>query len=211
MESGGHRDPTAEGVGEGELAARAAEDAQDAELVRVAAYSGLRRGELMTLRWRDVRFLGPQAIVSRTLSADVEADSPKAAASARSPSPTRPPPPSIASAAGPTTSDPTSTSSATASAAAWTRQPCGAATSAPATPPSFPLCASTICATPTAPSWSPAASTSSRQERDGPRQHRDHRAVPARPACNRTRRPLHAGIPRRGHRSAKRPRTSVAS
>jgi integrase len=35
MESGGHRDPTAQGVGEGELAARAAEDAQDAELIRV--------------------------------------------------------------------------------------------------------------------------------------------------------------------------------
>jgi hypothetical protein len=33
-EGGGHRDPTAQGVGEGELAARAAEDAQDAELAR---------------------------------------------------------------------------------------------------------------------------------------------------------------------------------
>jgi len=77
MASGGHRDPTAQGVGEGELAARAAEDVQDAELVRVAAYSGLRRGELMTLRWSDVRFLDHKLIVSRTLSADVEADSPK--------------------------------------------------------------------------------------------------------------------------------------
>ncbi len=77
MESGGHRDPTAQGVGQGELAARAAEDAQDAELVRVAAYSGLRRGELMTLRWRDVRLLDHKLIVSRTLSADVEAASPK--------------------------------------------------------------------------------------------------------------------------------------
>lgn len=71
------RDPRAQGVGEDELAARAADDAQDAELIRVAAYSGLRRGELMTLRWRDVRFLDHKLIVSRTLSADVEANSQK--------------------------------------------------------------------------------------------------------------------------------------
>jgi integrase len=31
----------------------------------------------MTLRWRDIRFLDHKLIVSRTLSADVEADSPK--------------------------------------------------------------------------------------------------------------------------------------
>ena len=77
MEGGGHRDATAQGVGADELAARAAEDAQDAELIRLAAYSGLRRGELMTLRWRDVRFVDHKLIISRTLSADVEADSPK--------------------------------------------------------------------------------------------------------------------------------------
>ncbi|HXW58366.1 MAG TPA: site-specific integrase [Solirubrobacteraceae bacterium] len=34
--------------------AERAEDAQDAELVRVAAYTGLRQGELRALRWRDV-------------------------------------------------------------------------------------------------------------------------------------------------------------
>ncbi len=99
MEGGGHRDPSAQGVGDDELAARAAEDVQDAELVRVAAYSGLRRGELMTLRWRDVRFLDHKLIVSRTLSADVEADPPRADAPAKSRSPTRPLPPSTVSAA----------------------------------------------------------------------------------------------------------------
>jgi integrase len=46
------------------------EDAQDAELVRVAAYTGLRQGELRALRWRDV---GEGVItVSRALSAGVE-------------------------------------------------------------------------------------------------------------------------------------------
>jgi integrase len=43
-----------------------AEDAQDADLVRVAAYTGLRQGELRALRWRDV---GEGVItVSRALS-----------------------------------------------------------------------------------------------------------------------------------------------
>lgn len=77
FESGAHRDDTAQGVGEDELAARTAEDRQDAELVRVAAYSGLRRGELVALRWRDVRFVARKVVVSRTLSADVEAMSTK--------------------------------------------------------------------------------------------------------------------------------------
>jgi integrase len=47
-----------------------ADDLQDAELVRVAAYTGLRQGELRALRWRDV---GENVItVSRALSAGVE-------------------------------------------------------------------------------------------------------------------------------------------
>jgi integrase len=77
LESGAHRDPAAQDVGDEELAARAVDDGQDAELVRVAAYSGLRRGELVTLRWRDVSFVGRKIIVSRTLSADIEANSTK--------------------------------------------------------------------------------------------------------------------------------------
>ena len=63
----------AEGRHRGRLAASEAtraEDAQDAELVRVAAYTGLRQGELRALRWRDV---GEDVItVSRALSAGVE-------------------------------------------------------------------------------------------------------------------------------------------
>jgi integrase len=49
-----------------------AEDEQDAELVRVAAYAGLRLGELLALRWRDVDFTGHALTISRAMSAGVE-------------------------------------------------------------------------------------------------------------------------------------------
>ena len=49
-----------------------AEDAQDAELVRVAAYSGLRLGELLALRWQDVDFTGHALTISRAISSGVE-------------------------------------------------------------------------------------------------------------------------------------------
>ena len=48
------------------------EDAQDAELIRVAAYAGLRLGELLALRWRDVDFAGHVLTVSRAISGGVE-------------------------------------------------------------------------------------------------------------------------------------------
>ena len=51
---------------------RAEEDAQLAELLRVAAYTGLRRGELVALRWRDVRWSERVLVVERALSGDVE-------------------------------------------------------------------------------------------------------------------------------------------
>jgi integrase len=54
-------------VSEVEALAAAMDDPQDAELVRVAAYTGLRQGELRALRWRDV---GDGVItVSRAMSA----------------------------------------------------------------------------------------------------------------------------------------------
>ncbi len=48
------------------------EDRQDAELVRVAAYAGLRMGELLALRWRDVDFTGHALTISRGMSAGIE-------------------------------------------------------------------------------------------------------------------------------------------
>lgn len=49
-----------------------AEDEQDAELVRVAAYAGLRLGELLALRWHVVDFAGHALTISRAMSAGVE-------------------------------------------------------------------------------------------------------------------------------------------
>jgi integrase len=47
-------------------------DEQDAELVRVAAYTGLRLGELLALRWRDVDFASSVLTISRGMSAGIE-------------------------------------------------------------------------------------------------------------------------------------------
>jgi integrase len=77
LAAGGHRDPSRPALGADEIAARAREDVQDAELVRVAAYAGLRRGELVALRWRDVDFAGQKIIVRRALSGDTELRSTK--------------------------------------------------------------------------------------------------------------------------------------
>jgi integrase len=77
LAAGAHREVGGRLIGEEEAAARKAEDAQDAELVRVAAYAGLRRGELVALRWRDVEFVGRKIIVRRAVSGDVEVPSTK--------------------------------------------------------------------------------------------------------------------------------------
>ena len=53
-EDGAHRAARLRDLTPGELAWRAWEDRQDAELYRVAAYTGMRLGELLALRWEDV-------------------------------------------------------------------------------------------------------------------------------------------------------------
>jgi integrase len=70
LEAGAHRDPqTHAQLGVDERAARCAEDTQDAEALRLAAYTGLRRGELIALRWGDVDFANHKITVSRAVSA----------------------------------------------------------------------------------------------------------------------------------------------
>lgn len=57
---------------EATLALHRDEDQQLAELLRVACYTGLRRGELVVLRWRDVRWSERVLVVERALSHGVE-------------------------------------------------------------------------------------------------------------------------------------------
>ena len=77
LAKGAPRAPGRPALSKDEIAARAHEDLQDAELVRLAAYAGLRRGELVALRWRDVDFAGRKLIVRRALSGDTEVRSTK--------------------------------------------------------------------------------------------------------------------------------------
>jgi integrase len=70
-ESGAWRGPHDDLTDAGGLL-RAEEDAQFGELLRIAAYTGLRRGELVALRWHDVRWSERVLVVERALSGDVE-------------------------------------------------------------------------------------------------------------------------------------------
>jgi integrase len=72
LADGRHRDPSRPAVGEQKRDAQLVEDHQDAEIVRVAAYAGLRQGELLALRWRDVDFPGSALTIARAMSAGVE-------------------------------------------------------------------------------------------------------------------------------------------
>jgi integrase len=72
LAGGQHRDPGYPAVNDGERLARQVEGQQDAEMVRVAAYAGLRRGELLALRWRDIDFAGSALTIARAMSAGVE-------------------------------------------------------------------------------------------------------------------------------------------
>jgi integrase len=77
LEAGAHRDANAPAVDSLEAAARTGEDHQDADLVRIAAYTGLRRGELLALRWRDIELNQRKVVVRRAISANEEATSTK--------------------------------------------------------------------------------------------------------------------------------------
>lgn len=73
LAAGGHRHADAQlQIGDTERERRAGQDAQDAEAVRLAAYTGLRRGELIALRWADIDRAGAKITVCRALSAGIE-------------------------------------------------------------------------------------------------------------------------------------------
>ena len=71
-ETGGHREVARLTYGEAQAAARASENCQDAELIRIAAYTGLRLGELLALRWEDVHLADRRLVVHRAFSDTVE-------------------------------------------------------------------------------------------------------------------------------------------
>jgi integrase len=70
--AGAHREVTRLTYDDAELGARAREDLQDAELYRIAAYTGLRLGELLALRWADVNLLDRRLVVHRAFSDRIE-------------------------------------------------------------------------------------------------------------------------------------------
>jgi integrase len=71
-ERGAHRGAQPVDLAPGEVEWRAWEDRQDAELYRVAFYTGLRLGELLALRWEDVDLERRRVIVHRAVSAGIE-------------------------------------------------------------------------------------------------------------------------------------------
>jgi integrase len=77
LENGAHRDVRRVAVEPSEIDARMGEDRQDGDLVRVAAYTGLRRGELIALRWSDIDISRRKVVVRRAVSANEETTSTK--------------------------------------------------------------------------------------------------------------------------------------
>lgn len=71
-DAGAHRNVTKLRLDGTESTARAHEDRQDGELIRIAAYTGLRLGELLALRWEDVDLANRRLVVHRAFSDRVE-------------------------------------------------------------------------------------------------------------------------------------------
>jgi integrase len=70
--AGAHRGSPGYGIDADEFEWRGWEDRQDAELYRFAAYTGMRLGELLALRWGDVDLNARRVIVHRAVSANIE-------------------------------------------------------------------------------------------------------------------------------------------
>jgi integrase len=70
--AGRHRGAQPADLDAGEIEWRAREDAQDGELFRIAAFTGLRLGEVLAVRWEDVDLDMRRLVVQRAVSAGVE-------------------------------------------------------------------------------------------------------------------------------------------
>jgi integrase len=73
-ERGGHREVAKLTYDDEERRSRALEDRQDAELIRIAAFTGLRLGELLALRWGDVNLADRRLVVHRLQRPDGGSD-----------------------------------------------------------------------------------------------------------------------------------------
>jgi integrase len=72
LTDGRHRDRSTSSITDQEREVLSAEDRQDAEIVRVTTYAGLRQGELLAMRWHDVDFAGSALTIARAMGAGVE-------------------------------------------------------------------------------------------------------------------------------------------
>lgn len=182
LKQGLHRDPTLPAVNEGEKRAQAAEDHQDAEIIRLAAYAGLRLGELLALRWQAVDFSGCAITVDRATSAG-------ALSSTKSGQMRRVPLAGQAAAAldGLSLREHYTSIQDLVFCNVLGRCLDGSAyadaTSAPSKQQASPCCASTTCDTPSGRCSPPAASTSSQSETQWATATSQHQTLPAaRPA-----------------------------
>ena len=193
--AGAHRGPQAPDLAVDEIEWRVREDAQDAELFRLAAFTGLRLGELLALRWSASDLVARRLIVQRAVSAGVGGSDEKLAGAVCADRGSRLPPHSNACERVSTPRARRLHFSARASDAGLIPRPCAAASSAPEMRRAFVPCVFTGCATALAP-------------RRAPRR-RPLRAAVSRPLADHDDRALHAcespaGRPRAGQSRVRR-------
>jgi len=146
-----HRDPSRPAISDAEREERRRADDQDAALFIVAAFTGLRMGELLELRWR---YVSSSARPSSSPPPGAAARSPRRsrASRARCRSPRRPPPSSLASPIDAGSPPPTTSCSAARSETISTPRRCAADYAEHRMPPDSGRSASTTCADSTEPS-----------------------------------------------------------
>ena len=127
----------------------AAGSAQDAAIYRTAAFTGLRMGELIALRWSDVDFDSESLHVYSSYSAGT-LTAPKSGLARTSRWPSRSPRRSRRCAPAARARRATISSSPASAASTSTTPRCVAATRTPSSAPASGRCASTTCATPSA-------------------------------------------------------------